>query len=265
MSQLSENITLLAKEDNQFFIQRSYGIIPNLDNKLQKYAISLIKELERSSSIRECSVLFIPISHKHIFGKNEENSIKLDIANILGIEFKEGDIIIIGETIDGEYTIKNREVQILTTLKELETLGLISLGMSDHNNPMISHLHGFEKAIFDFAEEKKIQIYGVESIEGAIIATALESGIQFVKNDDDGSFHNELKYRIGMEGRTRLSLNRANNRFKSAKRIIFVQGALHLEGIKEWCKRNNCEFQVIVPNTIKSHFKGKNINLQFVY
>ena len=264
MGQLSENMRFLAQEDDKYFIDRSFGILHALDIKLAPYAETLLNELKKPYKIKNKPILFIPVSHYLIFGEDQERKIENDITDILDLKYTSDSMLAIGETVNGEYSKANRKKQVTETLQKLSNLGVLPKAAISQQSQLVDRFNGFEKAIFKFSEEKSIQLEGVESLEGAIIATALESKLAFTHNDDDGAFRNEIKHRIGIEGRTRLALKRANQRASDASSVIFFQGAFHLEGVKGWCQRHSVDLKVIVPSSIKSKFKGKNSSLEFV-
>ncbi len=262
MGQLFDNMKSLALEDDKYFIARSRGILHSLDKKLVKYVEVILEELEQSTSINRIPVLYVPVSH-HVSDESRENKIKEDITDILNLKHEDGDLIAIGEALDGDYTLENRKNQTTDTLQKLSGLGVIPKKITTEQTELINRPKGFEQAILAFAEKKKIVVKGVESPEGAIIATVLESNIEFTYDNEDGAFRNEIKYRIGIEARTRLCLQRANKLAKSGK-VIFFQGGLHLEGVKGWCGRNSVILQTIVPNCMKNEFRGRNSTLKLL-
>lgn len=264
MSQLSENVKKLASETEKYFIDRSLGILDVLNEKLKPYAQKLLIELQEPVLFKRIPILYIPISHYHIMDLKKEHKMEKDITDILNIKVRIDDFIAIGEAVDGEYTVENRIIQIQNTLSKLVQLGIIPSNFMAQEE-LMKHQNGFEKALFKYSDEKKVLLYGVESLEGSIIATALDSPLNFVKNDPDGSFKNELKFRLGIEGRTRLALKKANQRANNAKRIVFFQGANHLEGVKKWCDRNSIELQIIIPHAIKDKFKKQNNEFEFIF
>lgn len=243
---------LATETDNKFLI-RSKKIISYLREDLRNISSSFLDRINDSVKIYPIEVIYIPIQHS-LIKKDIDLQIEKELYDILKSIVYSSKFIISGETATSHYDKTEIAQERLSTLSSLSTLGAISQNSLMNPNLLDSLIPGHDRAIIKIINENKnVHGYGVESSEGAILATCMEMDPRaFIANNYDSSYSNEIKYRIGIEGRTRYSLNHAAKISKGMKSIVFIQGALHVYGVREWCKRNRVLFKIVIPSMLKN-------------
>src|SRR5207237_6757923 len=107
------------------------------------------------------------------------------------------------------------------------------------------------RAILNFqSAHRTVRAMGVDSASGTIIATALELRPDLVRDDADHALANELRWRLGIEGRTRYALSRIAFWARENRRAIFFQGLFHRDGVHQWCNRNGISFEERRPPSV---------------
>lgn len=242
---LRENLKDLASETDEKFLARCKVLLPALPANLQQQARELLQVITDKPTRFPQELVYIPVSHE-TSDMPAEKRMNRELTNLLTAELRTGDLVVSGETASRKYSIDELLREQEEVFRLMCQAGLINPAQ------LVQLLDLVRVSFFDWAvlsaigKKGKIQAVGMDSRAGEILATSFEALGVMVRGDDDQSLTNELKFRLGIEGRTRAALNRSARFARSEQRIVFLQGAMHRSGVEAWCRRSNVPFEMRV-------------------
>lgn len=239
-----EDITSLAQESDEKFVEQSKRMINALPQSLREEAQKFIERITTASKPAFTELVYIPILHNTKELRDPGRELRRDFFKILSDQPKAPTLIAVGDALVPKYTrsaLYHSKQKVLAMYQEF---GLIRI----HRNKI--PLDGYEDAVVDFtARNPEFTAIGVDSDIGQLIGTLYLLPNRF----PSVGIANTVRFRLGVEGRTRFALSRTSELSKSDQRVIFVQGEMHRKGVETWCQRNSVSMQTIVPIAVKPY------------
>lgn len=235
----------LASETDKDFASNTRNLIPFLPSPIKKEADILIDDatVNQTPSFRE--LFYVPIVHDILLQQREiYKEFIVEVFQILNKQPKVPTFIADGDCTSPKFT---RSSIINSRLK---TLSLV-LGYVQPNYQTKSkgkdNIDGYQNVIVDFlSNNPEFRAAGVDSTTGQVIGT-LGMLPNLIVSRQTAQM---IRFRLGIEARTRSSLNRIST-LTTNERVIFFQGSGHEAGIEEWCRRNSVELKTMTPPSIK--------------
>lgn len=245
LQQESEIRSKLASETDNDFASNTRNLIPFLPNPIRKEANELIDgaTANQTPSFRE--LFYVPIVHDILLQRaGIYKDFLKEVFQILNEQPKVSTIIADGDCTSLKFT---RSSIINSRLKTLS----LAHGYIGLNYPITSkgkdNIDGYQDCIVDFlSNNPEFRAAGVDSTTGQVIGTLDMSPNLFASRQTARM----VRFRLGIEARTRFSLNMIS-KLTSNERVIFFQGRDHEVGIEEWCKRNSVELKTMTPHSIQ--------------
>lgn len=236
------------------FLARSEVLVGDLPESLRPGVSQFLKVIKLKPSNYPKDLIFLPIIHPGPRQPELERDFKKEFRVILNSEIRQGDLLVSGENSMKSLRKPDLEKEIIELFNDTVKSGYVNAknprALADWRQ--VVRINAFEEELARFLQVKGgVHAIGTDSRDVTILLLAFERGLNIL-GDFDGSLTNEIKHRIGIEGRTRYSLNRACNFVKPGQRVVFVQGTMHKDGVEQWCLRNNVRFDIKVPPSIAS-------------
>ena len=238
----------LACETDNEFASNARRLIPFLPSRIQKEANELIDgtTVTQARSFRE--LLYIPIVHDIALQQArayKDKDFLRGVFQILNEQPKVSTIIADGDCVSLKFT---RSSIINSRLRTLS----LALSYAEPNHQTVSKgkisIDGYQDVIVDFLSNNPgFRAAGVDSTTGQAIGTFDMFPNLFASRQTARM----VRFRLGVEARTRLSLN-GISKLTTNERVIFFQGVYHGNGVEEWCKRNSVDLKIITLPSVQS-------------
>src|SRR3989338_856299 len=231
----------LAGETDNEFASNTRCLMPFLPSRIQKEANELIDgaTLVQAPSFQE--LFYITIVHDIALRQaGTYRDFLREVFKIINEQPKIPTIIADGDCASIKFTrssIINSRLRTLSLALEYAGLNYQTVSKGKES------IDGYQNVIVDFLSNNPgFRAAGVDSTTGQVIGTFDMFPELFASRQTARM----VRLRLGVEARTRLSLNLIS-KFTTNKRVIFFQGKDHKNGVEEWGKRNSVELKTMAP------------------
>jgi len=243
--QESEIRRKLANETDNEFASNTRRLIPFLPGRIQKEANEFIDGATGTQAPSFRELFYIPIGHDLMLQRaGVYKDFKKEVLQILNEQPKVPTVIVDGDCTSLKFT---RNSIINSRLKTLSlTLGYAGTGQQIRSKGK-DNIDGYQDVILDFlSNNPEFRAAGVDLTTGQVIGTLDMLPNLFTSRQ----IARMVRFRFGVEARTRSALNRISQ-LATGERVILFQGSYHEVGIGEWCKRNSVELKTMTPPSIQ--------------
>lgn len=238
----------VGRESDAAFADRCRLLVQGLPDSLKLKTFELLDSLTAIAPSLPRSLTFVPIAHD-ARDSSMEGNMAAELESLLERSLEADTFLACGELYGVPLTRRGIASGRTHVLHELNALGYATL--SDVAIHAVSNLPSavVESILTFIGRHPEVGSAGTESEPGAALVTVLDQSPEVVSRHADTAYMNETFYRLGIEARTRYSLERAAVLAKG-RPTVFLQGAMHVHGVEGWAARRGVSLTVSWPPSL---------------